>query len=78
MPWYNGDYPPSYENQPVEVRQKAVEIAIALSDRLCVECALNNAPPLVGIAYVLHFMRILSNSFWQLRTFYAYKYLIIN
>jgi uncharacterized protein YdaT len=27
MPWYNGDYPPSYKNQPVKLRQKAVEIA---------------------------------------------------
>ena len=27
MPWYNGDYPPSYKNQPVELRRKAVEIA---------------------------------------------------
>lgn len=30
MPWYNGDYPPSYKNQPEEVREKAVEIANAL------------------------------------------------
>ena len=27
MPWYHGDYPPSYKNQPVELRAKAVEIA---------------------------------------------------
>lgn len=27
MPWYNGDYPPSYKNQPVALRNKAVEIA---------------------------------------------------
>ena len=27
MPWYNGDYPPSYKNQPKELRDKAVEIA---------------------------------------------------
>jgi uncharacterized protein YdaT len=27
MPWYNGDYPPSYKNQPVYLREKAVEIA---------------------------------------------------
>jgi uncharacterized protein YdaT len=27
MPWYNGDYPPSYKNQPVKVREKATEIA---------------------------------------------------
>lgn len=30
MPWYNGDYPPSYKNQPVLIRDKAVEIANAL------------------------------------------------
>ncbi|WP_199858492.1 hypothetical protein [Flavobacterium sp. Root901] len=30
MPWYNGDYPPSYKNQPNELREKAVEIANAL------------------------------------------------
>ncbi|OCB78211.1 hypothetical protein B0A79_15495 [Flavobacterium piscis] len=29
-PWYNGDYPPSYTNQPVQLRGKAVEIANAL------------------------------------------------
>lgn len=27
MPWYNGTYPPSYKNQPVKLRNKAVEIA---------------------------------------------------
>jgi hypothetical protein len=27
MPWYNGDYPPSYKNQPKALRDKAVEIA---------------------------------------------------
>ena len=27
MPWYNGTYPPSYKNQPVKLRTKAVEIA---------------------------------------------------
>ena len=27
MPWYNGDYPPSYKNQPAALREKAVEIA---------------------------------------------------
>jgi uncharacterized protein YdaT len=27
MPWYNGDYPPSYKNQPIKIREKAVEIA---------------------------------------------------
>ena len=30
MPWYNGDYPPSYKNQPVKIREKAVEIANAM------------------------------------------------
>ena len=30
MPWYNGDYPPSYKNQPPALREKAVEIANAL------------------------------------------------
>lgn len=30
MPWYNGDYPPSYKNQPAPLREKAVEIANAL------------------------------------------------
>ncbi|MBE8726429.1 hypothetical protein [Flavobacterium hungaricum] len=30
MPWYNGDYPPSYKNQPAQLREKAVEIANAL------------------------------------------------
>jgi uncharacterized protein YdaT len=30
MPWYHGDYPPSYKNQPVKIREKAVEIANAL------------------------------------------------
>jgi uncharacterized protein YdaT len=27
MPWYNGNYPPSYKNQPDRIRDKAVEIA---------------------------------------------------
>jgi len=27
MPWYNGDYPPSYKNQPQYLRDKATEIA---------------------------------------------------
>jgi len=30
MPWYNGDYPPSYKNQPEPLREKAVEIANTL------------------------------------------------
>jgi uncharacterized protein YdaT len=27
MPWYNGDFPPSYKNQPKYIREKATEIA---------------------------------------------------
>jgi uncharacterized protein YdaT len=27
MPWYNGDYPPSYKNHPKKIRDKAIEIA---------------------------------------------------
>lgn len=30
MPWYHGDFPPSYKNQPRPIREKAVEIANAL------------------------------------------------
>jgi len=30
MPWSKEDYPLSYKNQPVKVREKAVEIANAL------------------------------------------------
>jgi len=30
MPWYNGTYPPSYKNQPLKLRNKAVEFANAL------------------------------------------------
>jgi uncharacterized protein YdaT len=30
MPWYNGTYPPSYKNQPLKLRTKAVEIANSL------------------------------------------------
>ena len=30
MPWFNGEYPPSYKNQPAPLREKAVEIANAL------------------------------------------------
>ena len=33
MPWYNGDYPPSYKNQPVPLREKAVEIANQLLEQ---------------------------------------------
>lgn len=42
MPWYNGDYPPSYKNQPVEIRNKATEIAN--------EMLLHGAPEGVAIA----------------------------
>ena len=42
MPWYNGDYPPSYKNQPVELRNKATEIAN--------ELLLHGAPEGVAIA----------------------------
>ena len=27
MPWHNGDYPPSYKNQPEHIRSKATDIA---------------------------------------------------
>jgi len=27
MPWYNGEFPPSYKNQPKKIRDKATEIA---------------------------------------------------
>ena len=30
MPWYNGNYPPSYKNQPVKIRDKAIKIANAM------------------------------------------------
>jgi uncharacterized protein YdaT len=33
MPWYNGTYPPSYKNQPVKLRHKAVEFANELITR---------------------------------------------
>jgi uncharacterized protein YdaT len=42
MPWYNGDYPPSYKNQPVAIRDKATEIAN--------ELLLNGAPEGMAIA----------------------------
>ena len=42
MPWYNGDYPPSYKNQPVALRNKATEIAN--------ELLLHGAPEGVAIA----------------------------
>jgi uncharacterized protein YdaT len=42
MPWYNGDYSPSYKNQPVKLRKKAVEFANQL--------ILKGAPEGVAIA----------------------------
>ena len=33
MSWTNGSYPAAYRNQPVRLRQKAVEIANNLMDR---------------------------------------------
>lgn len=42
MPWYNGDYPPSYKNQPVRLRNKATEIAN--------ELLLHGAPEGIAIA----------------------------
>ncbi|MFA6276830.1 MAG: hypothetical protein WC622_08775 [Pedobacter sp.] len=30
MPWPKGDYPPSYKNLPIPLREKAVEIANAI------------------------------------------------
>jgi len=42
MPWYNGDYPPSYKNQPVKLRNKATEIAN--------ELLLHGAPEGIAIA----------------------------
>lgn len=33
MPWYNGDFPPSYKNQPAALREKAVEIANQLLEQ---------------------------------------------
>ena len=33
MPWYNGAFPPSYKNQPTELREKAVEIANQLLEQ---------------------------------------------
>jgi uncharacterized protein YdaT len=33
MPWYNGNYPPSYKNQPEPLRKKAVEIANQLLEQ---------------------------------------------
>jgi len=32
MPWYNGDFPPSYKNQPIHIRDKATEIANAIME----------------------------------------------
>lgn len=30
MPWSNGDYPPSYKNQPTKIHHKAIEIVNAV------------------------------------------------
>lgn len=30
MPWSKRDYPPSYKNQPIKIRHKAIEIANAI------------------------------------------------
>ena len=50
MPWYNGDYPPSYKNQPAELREKATEIAN--------ELLLHGAPEGVAIATGLKRARV--------------------
>jgi uncharacterized protein YdaT len=42
MPWYNGNYPPSYKNQPERLRKKAVEFAN--------ELITNGAPEGIAIA----------------------------
>jgi len=54
MPWYNGDYPPSYKNQPVKLRNKAVEIAN--------ELLLNGAEEGIAIATGLKRARIFFES----------------
>ncbi|HZZ76252.1 MAG TPA: hypothetical protein VFE04_10010 [Puia sp.] len=28
MPWYNGNYPPSYENQPAALRERRLKLPI--------------------------------------------------
>lgn len=48
MPWYNGDYPPSYKNLPIKVREKAVEIANAIlqesgDERLAISTGIKRA-----------------------------------
>jgi uncharacterized protein YdaT len=48
--WYNGDYPPSYKNQPVAIREKANEIAN--------ELLLNGAPEGIAIATGLKKARV--------------------
>ena len=50
MPWYNGDFPPSYKNQPAAIRDKATEIAN--------ELLLNGAPEGVAIATGLKKARV--------------------
>jgi uncharacterized protein YdaT len=34
MPWYNGDYPPSYKNQPKEIREKADAVTDLLMEKV--------------------------------------------
>jgi hypothetical protein len=55
MPWYNGDYPPSYKNQPVVIRNKATEIANELllhgaSEGVAIATGLKKAREIVGKA----------------------------
>lgn len=45
MPWYKGDYPPSYKNQPEALREKAVEIASTLLQEGADEAAAIAAGP---------------------------------
>ncbi|HVS97603.1 MAG TPA: hypothetical protein VHE54_14010 [Puia sp.] len=54
MPWYNGDYPPSYKNQPPAVRDKATEIANELllhgaSEGVAIATGLKKAREVLGI-----------------------------
>ena len=51
MPWYNGDFPASYKNQPLEIRNKATEIANELltngaSEGVAIAAGLKKAPAL--------------------------------
>jgi len=53
MPWYNGDYPPSYKNQPSDVREKATEIANELlngaSEGVAIAAGLKKAREALGV-----------------------------